>query len=72
MTQWVLAVPAAVFLAVFAAIAVLLVAKEVAMRSAPAKIGLNLAAGLTLLCLTSGLVLALWLPLLDLIDRLSH
>jgi hypothetical protein len=70
MTQWVLAVPSAAFLAVFAAIAVLLVAKEIAMRSAAAKIGLNAAVGLALLCLTCLLVLTLMLPLHDLLNRI--
>jgi type II secretory pathway component PulF len=71
LTQWVLPVPTTAFLAVFVVIAILLVAKEIALHSTSAKFGLNVAAGLVLLCLTFLLVIALSLPIHDLVGRVA-
>jgi type II secretory pathway component PulF len=71
MTRALLSTPAWALAVLFVGAAVVLVAKEGAIRKAPLRLALNLLAGLALLTLAALLVVALFLPLFSLIESLS-
>ena len=71
LTQWVLSVPPTWYVGAFAGIGVLLVLKEIVIRNAAFKSGLNLLAGLALLAFAAVAVVALFLPLITLVEALS-
>lgn len=71
LTQCLLSVPRSWYVGAFAGIGVLLLLKEIVIRNAGVKSVLNLLAGLALLAFAAVAVVALFLPLIALIEALS-
>jgi len=71
LTQWLLSVPPTWYVGAFAGIGVLLVLKEIVIRSAGVKSTLNLVAMLAMLAFAAVAVVALFMPLVSLVEALS-